>query len=211
MSPKVNELARNNPTVKFLSVNVDEADERLCRGVEAMPTFVLWALGENGPEVIDDVMGANLKGLKKLVSTALKIEPNSLHGRSKQNAVPTIAPHQDANVTREESFVQPIKTVPEFLEYLQSYPAVILDFHAPSCGPCKQMSPKVNELARNNPTVKFISVNVDEADERLCRGVEAMPTFVLWTLGENGPEVIDDVMGANLKGLEELVSSALQI
>lgn len=81
MSPKFNELARNNPSVKFLSVNLDEAEERLCAGVEAMPTFVLWTLGEDGPEVIDDILGANLKGLINLVKIA-PITNNHLETRS---------------------------------------------------------------------------------------------------------------------------------
>lgn len=37
-----------------------------------------------------------------------------------------------------------------------------MDFHAQWCGPCKMIAPFYEELAKSNPNVTFIKVDVDE-------------------------------------------------
>ena len=56
---------------------------------------------------------------------------------------------------------------------------IIIDFYADWCMPCKRMSPIVDQIAEENPDVKFVKVNIDE-NEDLARtyGIMSIPTFV---------------------------------
>ena len=57
---------------------------------------------------------------------------------------------------------------------------VVMDVHAEWCGPCKQMKPIFEQLAKEHgDSYKFVSLNVDEArDAAIEYGVTSVPTFV---------------------------------
>lgn len=42
---------------------------------------------------------------------------------------------------------------------------VVIDLYADWCGPCKMLAPVIEELARENPDVKFAKINVDNERE----------------------------------------------
>lgn len=65
---------------------------------------------------------------------------------------------------------------------------VVVDLWAPWCGPCRTVSPLLEQLATELAgTVKLVKVNVDEAPSIQARfGVQGIPTFVLL---EGGVEV----------------------
>ena len=47
-------------------------------------------------------------------------------------------------------------------EIMESEQVVLIDFWASWCGPCKMVSPIIDEIADENPSIKVAKVNVDE-------------------------------------------------
>ena len=81
-------------------------------------------------------------------------------------------------------------------EVLESEKPVLLDFWAPWCGPCRMVVPIVDEIARENPDIKVIKINVDEEQE-LARqfGVMSIPSLFVM----KGGEVVNKAVGARSK------------
>lgn len=64
---------------------------------------------------------------------------------------------------------------------------VLLDFYADWCGPCRMVSPLVDEIAEENSQYLVAKVNVDKAPELAAEfGVASIPTLVVL---KNGVEV----------------------
>ena len=84
--------------------------------------------------------------------------------------------------TQKENNIQILKITEENFEsqVLQSDKTVLIDFYADWCGPCKVLSPIVEEFASENPDIKVVKVNVDEA-QNLAINYEVMsiPTLVV--------------------------------
>ena len=75
-----------------------------------------------------------------------------------------------------ESFVE---------EVLKSEKPVLVDFYADWCGPCKMLSPIVEEVAKENSDVKVCRINIDnEQDLAVEYGIMSIPTLVVIKNGE---------------------------
>ena len=81
-------------------------------------------------------------------------------------------------------------------EVLNSDKPVMLDFWASWCGPCRMVSPIVDEIAAERSDIKVCKINVDEQPELAARfGVMSIPTLVVMKNGK----VINQAVGARPK------------
>lgn len=72
----------------------------------------------------------------------------------------------------------------------------LVDFYADWCGPCRMVSPLVDQIAEENPQYLIAKVNVDEEPELSASfNVSSIPMLVVM---ENG-KVVDTALGARPK------------
>lgn len=70
-------------------------------------------------------------------------------------------------------------------EVMKSEKAVLVDFFATWCGPCRIMSPVIDEIAQERSDIKVCKVDVDEAEDTAMQlGIMSIPTIMVFKNGE---------------------------
>lgn len=78
-----------------------------------------------------------------------------------------------------------VKTADFEAEVLKSDKTVLVDFWAVWCGPCRMLSPVVDQVAEENQDIKVCKVNVDEEQQLAIKyGVMSIPTLLVFKGGE---------------------------
>jgi thioredoxin len=85
------------------------------------------------------------------------------------------------------------------VEVLESDTPVIVDFWAPWCGPCRVVSPILEEMNGERDDLRVVKVNVDENQAIAARyEILSIPTMILFKNGEIAKKVIGALPKARL-------------
>lgn len=85
---------------------------------------------------------------------------------------------------------------------------VLVDFWAEWCGPCKQLAPRIEELANEyDGDVKFVKVDVDDNQELAGQfGIRSIPTLLFFQDGDKVDQIVGSVPKERIEEkLNELV------
>ncbi|MDQ4013677.1 MAG: thioredoxin [Thermoproteota archaeon] len=101
------------------------------------------------------------------------------------------------------SITEPIVlTDSNFASEITKYPIMLVDFWAPWCGPCRMVSPIIEQLSREySGRVAFGKVNVDE-NQRIAAsfGIQSIPTLMIF----KDSKAVDVIIGAMPKAQIEM-------
>ena len=95
-----------------------------------------------------------------------------------------------------------VLTDSNFASEVTKYPIMLVDFWAPWCGPCRTVSPIIEQLSREySGRVAFGKVNVDE-NQRIAAsfGIQSIPTLMIF----KGSKAVDVIIGAMPKAPIEM-------
>ena len=94
------------------------------------------------------------------------------------------------------------------IDVMNSEVPVFVDFWAEWCGPCRMVSPVVEELANDyDGKVKFVKVNVDEANEIASKyNIFSIPTLAIF---KNGKLVNQQVGAASKDSYKNMIEKTL--
>ena len=85
---------------------------------------------------------------------------------------------------------------------LESDKPVLVDFFATWCGPCRQMSPILDQVSEERSDVKIVKVDVDENQNLASEyGVMSIPTLIYFKSGK----AVSQAVGARSKASLEMM------
>ena len=96
-----------------------------------------------------------------------------------------------------------------FFQTINKFPLLLVDFWAPWCGPCRMMSPLIDQIGREYKGKLVVGkINVDE-NPTISRqfGISSIPTLILFKKGQ----VINKIIGSVSKNkIKEMVRMHLE-
>ncbi|KAJ1023937.1 hypothetical protein NDA13_004769 [Ustilago tritici] len=101
--------------------------------------------------------------------------------------------------------VKSIESYEEFKSLIEGDKAIVIDFWATWCGPCKVIGPIFEKISDTPAGEKlgFYKVDVDIQEKIAAEvGIQAMPTFVFFHKGQ----AVKKVVGANPSALQSGIS-----
>uniref|UniRef100_A0A7S1QTT2 Thioredoxin domain-containing protein n=1 Tax=Neobodo designis TaxID=312471 RepID=A0A7S1QTT2_NEODS len=174
------------------------------------PVSVLEALVSSDPAVASSAahgvtimcgIPPKILGADATISSVLKNNEIAIARiRGASDVVSRAAPGESMLPSSDGKVIE-VRSAAELKSLVAARPKVVVDFYADWCGPCKMIAPELDRLAKENPHVKVIKIDVDaEEDLAQALGIEAMPTFIKFIGGDKK----DVVQGANKAALAGL-------
>ncbi len=96
-----------------------------------------------------------------------------------------------------------------FASTINKHPLLLVDFWAPWCGPCRMMSPIIDQVGKEYIGKLVVGkVNVDENPHISGQfGISSIPTLILFKRGQ----VVNNIIGSVSKGrIDEMVRMHLE-
>jgi len=76
-------------------------------------------------------------------------------------------------------------------EVMESETPILVDFWAPWCGPCRAISPLLEEIAEGREDVRIVKLNVDENQQTAAQyGVMSIPTMIVFKHGQAAKTIV---------------------
>ena len=147
-----------------------------------------------------------MRSLKSLlmVVVALILVSCSMSAKPEKNETEKASAHGEVIALNKADFLSKVynyeKNQTQWV-YEGNKPAII-DFYADWCGPCKMMSPIVDEIAEEESEIKVCNINIDQAMEIAQKyRVMSIPTFIAFKNGEEAGRQIGAVSKGELLSL----------
>ncbi len=194
--------------------------------LKGVSLILAYSLGLGIPFIISAILVDNLKGtfsaIKKHYSVIEKISGvvliiigcymlcNGIYGSVAQNEFKEMKyTSNQSNQTEPTPIVQKYGVVNEVdesnfeEEVINSTSPVFIEFYADWCGPCKMVSPIVEEIASEYSDIKFVKVNVDNCPNLSDKyQIVYIPTLIFMKNGE----VVGKLVGySNKEKIEDFI------